>query len=456
MMGVHEKQNELWVEPVNLGRRIPAEHLLRRLQQVLDLSFVRGEVSACYGANGNVSVDPVIIMKMMLLLFLDDVRSERELLRIIPLRIDYLWFLGYGLEDEVPHHSVLSKARQRWGTEVFERLFATTIEQCVTAGLVAGDKLHVDSSLVKANASRAAVAAVVSVQMAKLEPVNEQYVNTTDPDSTVTRYTKGKPTPRYKNHRVLDDHTGVITAMQSTTGIVDDGEPLVALVKQHEQRTGKRAQTVVADAKYGTTANFLTLQQQGKTTHMGDLRDKLINPRSQGIYPAEQFTYDAQADHYTCPAGELIKHHHFHARRGYDEYRPAKGTCTHCPHRVQCTRDQAGRSLKRYRGQELIDQGRAQSHSEAGQKDRKRRQWFQERNFAEATTQHGFKTARWRRLWRQTIQDYLIAAIQNLKILIRHTLCPIQKIAKWCNPASLFTQNRQAEPEMFYELMLLA
>jgi hypothetical protein len=75
MMGVHEKQNELWVEPVNLGRRIPEDHVLRKLRRVLDLGFVRQEVAACYGVNGNVSVDPVIIMKLMLLLFLDDVRS---------------------------------------------------------------------------------------------------------------------------------------------------------------------------------------------------------------------------------------------------------------------------------------------------------------------------------------------------------------------------------------------
>jgi transposase len=328
---------------------------------------VRQEVTACYGTNGQVSVDPVIILKMLLLLFLDDVRSERELVRMIPLRIDYLWFLGYGLEDVVPNYSVLSKARQRWGGEVFERLFARTIEQCVAAGLVAGDKLYVDSSLVRANAARGAVVAVVREQVAKLEQVNEHYVNATDPDSTVVRHTTGRPTPSYKNHWVLDDRAGVITALQSTTGIVDDGAPLDALVKQHEQRTGQSARTIVADAKYGTTANFLALQQQGKITHLADLRDKLDNPRAHGIYPPARFAYEAQTDCYTCPAGQMIKRHHFHARRGYYEYRPAKGTCAACQLKPHCTRDQAGRSLKRYLGQALIDRGRAQSRSEAGQ-----------------------------------------------------------------------------------------
>ena len=114
MMGHWQKQTELWVEPIHLGRRIPKEHLLRKISKALDLGFVRAEVAGFYGSTGNVSVDPVIIVKLMLLLFLDDIRSERELMRIVPLRLDYLWFLGYGLEDEVPNHSVLSKARGCW------------------------------------------------------------------------------------------------------------------------------------------------------------------------------------------------------------------------------------------------------------------------------------------------------------------------------------------------------
>ena len=161
MMGHWQKQTELWVEPINLGKRIAQDHLLRKINKVLDLGFVRREVAGFYGSNGHVSVDPVIIIKLMLLLFLDNVRSERELMRIVPLRLDYLWFLGYGLEDEIPRHSVLSKARKRWGAHVFERLFVRSVEQCVEAGLVDGDKLYIDASLVAANASRNSVIEVV-------------------------------------------------------------------------------------------------------------------------------------------------------------------------------------------------------------------------------------------------------------------------------------------------------
>ena len=126
---------------------------LRKLNEVLKLDFVREEVGNFYGMKGNVSEDPAVIMKMMLLLFLDNVRSERELMRIIPERPDYMWFLGYGLDDAIPNHSILSKARKRWGQNVFVALFSRVVAQCVSAGLVDGTKIHVDSSLIDANAS---------------------------------------------------------------------------------------------------------------------------------------------------------------------------------------------------------------------------------------------------------------------------------------------------------------
>jgi transposase len=432
MMGHWQKQTELWVEPVNLGRRIPQNHLLRKINKALDLSFVRGEVADFYGSNGHVSVDPVIIIKLMLLLFLDDVRSERELMRIVPLRLDYLWFLGYGLEDEIPHHSVLSKARKRWGAEVFERLFARSVEQCVEAGLVDGSKLYVDASLVTANASRnSVIEVVVRREVSKLDEkqeeqdsssggsVNRKLRSTTDPDSTVVRHQNGKPTPSYKNHRALDDKAGVVTAVKTTTGAIDEASELFELIERHERFTASKTRVAVADSRYGNTANLIALAQRQIRAHVADLRSKQQNARSQGIFPPERFTYQPQIDCYRCPAGELLSRHHFVPRRGYYEYRPKRGTCVQCRLREFCTRDKNGRTLKRYAGQKLLDTARTQSHSLQARCDRRRRQWFQERNFAEAAVQHGFKRARWRGLWRQSIQDYLIAAIQNLRIIAR-------------------------------------
>ena len=432
MMGHWQKQTELWVEPVNLGKRIAQDHLLRRINKVLDLGFVRREVAGFYGSNGHVSVDPVIIIKLMLLLFLDDVRSERELMRIVPLRLDYLWFLGYGLEDEIPNHSVLSKARTRWEAEVFERLFARSVEQCVEAGLVDGSKLYLDASLVAANASRNSVIEVVARrEVRKLDEqeeeqdsesggsVNRKLRSTTDPDSTVVRHQAGKPTPSYKNHRALDDKAGVVTAVKTTTGAIDEASELLELIAGHEQLTASKIRVAVANSRYGNTANLIALAQRQIRAHVADLRSKQRNARSQGIYPPERFAYHPQTDGYSCPAGEILSRHHFVASRGYYEDRPKRGTCARCRLRQFCTRDKNGRTLKRYAQQELLDKARSQSHSQQAHRDRRRRQWFQERNFAEAALQHGFKRARWRGLWRQSIQDYLIAAIQNFRIIAR-------------------------------------
>jgi transposase len=434
-MGQHAKQNELWAEPVNLVRRIPEDHPLRKLQQVLRLEFVREAVVGFYGRNGNVSVDPVIIMKMMLLLFWDNVASERELMRIIPMRIDYLWFLGYSLEDAVPNHSVLSKARQRWGQEVFEQLFAQTVQQCLEAGLIDGEKLHVDSSLVRADAS---LNSVVRITVAKLEQgaeeqkenkggdggsgggTNGKFQSSTDPEATLMRHTTGKALPSYKNHRALDDRAGVITVTQTTTGIVDDGTQLPAVVAAHEEAIGERLRAVIADSKYGIAANFLMLAERGIRSHMADLRGKQHNHRLKEIYPTERFVYDKASDTFRCPAGRKLRRHHFHHQRGYYEYRTAAGVCARCRLAHLCTRSKTGRTLNRYPKQELLDRARRQSRGPSARRDRKRRQWMQERNFGEAATEHGFKRARWRGLAKQTIQDQIIAALQNLKILIRN------------------------------------
>src|SRR5580698_8989003 len=150
MMGIHQPQPELFSYQVHLEKCVRLDHPLRRVAQAVDFSFMRAEMANLYGDNGNESVDPAILMKMMFLLFYDIVASERELMNVIPERLDYLWFLGYGLDEDIPDHSVLSKARARWGAALFEELFVRSVSCCVQAGLVEGSKLHLDSSLVRA------------------------------------------------------------------------------------------------------------------------------------------------------------------------------------------------------------------------------------------------------------------------------------------------------------------
>ena len=448
MMGKQSsREAKLFYCDVSLERRVPKNHLLRKIDSLLVFDFVYPLVKDCYGDKGNVSVPPPVIMKMMLLLFLYDVRSERELMETIPFRLDWLWFLGYDLDDEVPNHSVLSKARTRWGIDIFEALFVQTIDQCVKAGLVNGHKIHVDGSLIDANASNNAIVRkpeeliaqfrdTLDGETSKLDHTvnettevkkryprkNRKLLNTTDPDTAIVRKGSLRSRARYKAHRVVDDQCGVITATETTSGDVEENTPLMNLIDQHEEHTGQRLETAVADTQYGTADNFRKCHERGIRSHMADMmRVQEQRASSQKIFGRDAFIYNSENDTFTCPAGQtLTRRKHKKTRKAY-EYACSMLTCKDCDLRPQCTHAKGGvaRTVKRHYNQEAIDLARAQSHSRAAIRDRIRRRWLMEGSFGDAALRHGFKRSRWRRLWRQQMQDYLIAAVQNLRLLAR-------------------------------------
>ena len=439
-MGRHDPQKDLFTYRIDLDERVPEDHPLRQIAEKIDFEFVRAEVAKFYGSNGNVSIDPVVILKLMFLLFYDNVPSERELMKMLRFRLDYVWFLGYGLDDRAPNHSVLSKARQRWGPEVFASFFIRVVSQCVEAGLVDGKKVHVDSSLIDANASKdsvlkgspeliAALKQAYQAQEMKLEDsstspyyeaVNDTLMSKTDPDAAMVRKSGDASCPRYHHHRVVDDAQRVITAVETTPGSIAENKKLMDLVQQHEQNTQKAVQTVVADHKYGTAENYVAGQQAGWTTHMGDVLGKQNHANQQtGIFPESAFTYRPEDNTYLCPAGQVMKPRRLHWFKRTWEYQLPKQICAACALRTQCTRAKVyGRTIHRHEHQHLLDRARQQAHSSEARKDRRRRQAIIEQSFADAANNHGFKRSRWRRLWRQQIQDYLIAAIQNIRILL--------------------------------------
>src|SRR5439155_15705726 len=398
-------------------KRVRANHPLRQIKAVIDFSFVREEVARCYGRNGNESVPPEVILKMMFLLFFDDIKSERELMEVIGERLDYLWFLDYGLDEKVPDHSVLSKARVRWGRDVFESLFVRTVAQCVEAGLVDGSKLHVDASLIDANASKESVTKgpaqliealkrAYSATESKLEEtstpqsyqaVNDRMMSQSDPDAACVRKGSGESRPRYHHHRVIDDAQGVITAVETTPGSIAENKKLLDVVQQHQQHTHTQGQTVVADHKYGSAENYIACQQRGLTTHMGDVLGKQNHAKKQtGIFPESAFTYRAQDNTYICPAGQVMQPRRLHWFKRTWEYQLPKAICAACALRSQCTRSKVyGRTIQRHEHQELLDRARAQAHSAQARRDRKRRQAIMEQSFADAANNHGFKRSRW-------------------------------------------------------------
>lgn len=439
-MGQQAGQKEMFSYQVDLDRRIRADHPLRAIRRTIDFSFVRQEVAHCYGYNGQVSVDPEVILKLMFLLFLDNVKSERELMRMLPERLDYLWFLGFGLDDEIPDHSVLSKARARWGQPVFESLFVRTVQQCVAAGLVDGTKLHLDGSLINAHASRdrvvqaapeliAALKTAYQVEERKLEghagaphyqPVNASLCSTTDPDAPCVRNSKigaaGDTRPRYKLHRAVDDRCGVVTATVTTPGDIAEPTQTIPLIDQHGQNTGCAVATAIGDQQYGTIDNHRTLQQRGIRTHLKIMPGR---PPPPDRFPPEAFRYEAAADRFHCPAGQALYPRGYDAQRQHTEYVARKGVCAACPLRTQCTTSKHSRAVHRYREHELVLQARAQATSKAARADYRRRRHLMEGSFAQSVNCHGGKRARWRRLWRQQIQDWLIAVCLNVRLLVK-------------------------------------
>ncbi len=442
-------QNTLFHYAVNLEDRIPTSHELRRVASVLDLEFVYDKVKDKYGLNGNESVPPPLILRMMLLLVFYNVRSERELMRTIPYRMDWLWFLGYGLDDGIPHHSVLSKARTRWGEEIFRELFERTVAQCVELGLVNGQKLFMDSSLVDAHASRQSLVDTHSLKdclvrgyeelCQRLEEsadskgrrvrreANDRYRSTTDPDAAIVN--RGGSRLRYKVHRAVDPAAEVITATEVTRGDVDDSHRFNSMLESHRNNTGTAVKTVVADSKYGTVENFLACKDRGIRPHMPDLkRSQEKGGKRHGIFSNSEFTFDLESNTYICPAGKRLRLKSRRLKKQSMDYSARAVDCNACALRSQCTRNKTGRTIKRYFRQDEIEVMRAMGQTKKAKQDLKTRQHLMERSFALAVPL-GFKKARWRRLWRVQIQEYLTAAIQNIKRMIPHLKKPVEGAA---------------------------
>jgi transposase len=382
MMGRQLKvQNKLFYTAINLEQRVRKNHILRKVKRNIDFDFIYNEVKDKYGINGNESVAPPIILKMMLLLIFYNVRSERELVATIPERLDWLWFLDYDLDDDIPNHSVLSKARARWGVETFKTFFEYIVWQCQQAGLIDGRKLFMDSSLVQADASNNSVANKESLerylnksyqilesrleeeqkfsdsdQHTKSGAANSKYISTTDPDASVTRRGKGKSTLKYQIHRGVDPKNEVITTTEVTPGEAHEAHRLESLIDTHQKNTETTVETVVADSKYGSIENYLACQDRDIKAHFSSLEQTQKDTGTKkGIFPKEAFTYNAETDTFTCPAGQTLKKRRFYKKRQHYEYVAAAGTCNRCQLKDQCTKAKSGRTLKRHLRQNDLD-----------------------------------------------------------------------------------------------------
>src|SRR4051794_16982302 len=239
MLGRKERdQLELFMTG-SLRQLIPDHHILAKVDRVLDLSWLRGEVADLYcDDNGRPGIDPEVAVRLMLAGFLLGIVHDRRLMREAEVNIAIRWFIGYGLHEALPDHSSLTRIRQRWGDGRFRRIFQRTVQACINAKIAKGEIVHVDASLIRADVSwdSLAVRHMEVVSAANEEAGARQSRKTgkfkkvcvTDPDATMATNARNRRLePAYKQHAVVDDLRGVVLDVVVTTGEINEGQIIV-------------------------------------------------------------------------------------------------------------------------------------------------------------------------------------------------------------------------------------
>ena len=423
---------------VSLEQLVPPDHLVRRLAKVLDMSWIRKASAEAYSHTGRPSIDPVVVAKMMLLGFLYNISSERQLAREIQVNMAYRWYIGYDLDESIPNHSVLSKARRRLGIEFFESLFEYVVTRCSEEGLISGENLLIDSTIVKADASLDSISSLryrPSEYFEQLEQTAESEINKdnqlghtrsrtdrtcdhrrslTDPDATLFRRNGQSTKLAYKSHIAADSHKGIITSVAVSPSSEDDTSVVPQLLEQHCDLLDK-PERVVTDSLYGSEECLGYLQNKNI--------DTVIKQRSggnkHGCFDKSKFLYDSNKDVYICPASKQLRRTRTQKSNNKAYYSGSRQTCPNCLLREQCigsTSPNSVRQVTRY-DSPYSDRAKQLCSSPLGKRLLRLRQTCIEGLFGQAKNLHGLARARWRRLLNMHIQTLLTATVLNLKKL---------------------------------------
>ena len=379
---------------------IPADHRLRKLDRVLDLSFIHDAVRDRYCQdNGRPSVDPEVVVRLFLLQAIAGIRSVRELMNEVHVNLAYRWFIGYGVEEALPDHSTLSKALDRLGDEVFDRLFHQSIAQCRESGLLEGRVLHVDATTIRADLDRDRVGTPDSP----------------DPEARFGKFPGKHTAPGYKQHTVVDHASRVIVDVSVTPADCHEHNGAVAAVDRAVTHVGQAPEAVCADAAYASGHNRAEMEQRGI---------RLVSPppeardcTGRGHYTTADFAYDEQRDEFTCPAGQTLRCvGAVKQRPSQRRYRALRSACGVCPLKSRCT-TAPQRTLKVSVHHAALVRLRADSRTASFRALYRARSHVIEGVFAEAKLWHRLGRA-WRRgLSNMLIQSLLIATVLNCKRL---------------------------------------
>jgi transposase len=453
MMGTKAYQEKMFYN-FSLNERVPQDHFFRKVAKVVDLSFVRKLVKPYYSHTGQPSIDPIVLFKMMLIGYFYGITSERRLAEEVSLNMAYMWYLGYDLDESTPNHSVISKARVRYGKEVFEQFFQKVLGLCAEEGLVDGEKVFVDSTIIKANASLKSLVPRQDLVEPKFSPeeyvdrvfsenpveessleddssnaqeerieesksrqrgrANKDLVSTTDPDASVYQRPGVLYQLAYKEHVAVDSKARVITAVKVTPAAVTDDRVLPDLI--HDQPV--KPKEVCADKIYGSVDIYAHLFDRDILPSIP--RRSTGGWRYTGGFPTDNFVYDKKHDVCICPANQILKRKGRSYRWHWTVYKAEKRKCKACKLRSQCAGGEAGRSVIRYDRQDALDFALAYLKTEKAKTSIKQRKTYPETIFGEAKNYHGLTRAICRGLDKVTIQALLTSTVQNIKRLVKY------------------------------------
>jgi transposase len=444
---------------------VPDDHILARVDRVLDLSWLHEEVADLYAAGvGRPGIDPEGVVRLMLAGFLLGIVHDRRLMREAQVNLAIRWFAGYGLHERLPDHSSLTRIRQRWGAERFRAIFERTVRACVEAGIARGEIVHVDASLIRADVAWESLAlrhveAVAEANGDTPSPATTptaeralrdakqsgrfKKVCVTDPEATMATTGRNRRLePSYKQHAVVDDERGVVLDVEVTTGEANEGDHLLGRLDAAAGITGAAIAAVTADAGYAYAKVYAGLERREIAAVIPAKAEPIRSP-----VPMRRFRYDAKHDTLKCPRGKRlkpgrrVKHGRFFTSRARD--------CRGCDLARLCL--SGGRTNKAVvLGDDYPALLRARRRRErwSAEDDRlyQRHRWRSEGYHGEAKTWHGLARAVRRGLSNMRIQAFLTAAAVNLKRLAAALGVPMSVLVRLMLAALQGPRAKQRAP----------
>jgi transposase len=377
---------------------VPDDHLVRAIAGVLDLSWVHAELAPYYPKLGRPSIDPVLMIRMLVVGYVFAIRSERALCRDVQVNLAYRWFCGLSIEDKVPDHSAFSRARNErfHNTEVFRTVFERVVEACIRAGLVGGDGFAVDASLIVADAnkqrsipgaewskeldsqevSRAAkeyLATLDDAAFGAASSVTPKFVSPSDPAAQWTGAMRGPAFFAYADNYLIDVKFGIIMDVEASRAIRQaEVGAAKAMIERTEDRFEIKPERLAADTAYGSGANLDWLVNEKKIAPHIPVIDK--SKREDGTFSREDFRFDKERDVYICPAGKTLRTTGTLVNDGETLlYMASMRDCRSCLLKTQCCPKAPFRRVPRSIYEEARDVARELAKTEAFERSRRDR-----------------------------------------------------------------------------------